>query len=90
MALPSRQLDIARQGCARDLKGVATDGAKTGMRGSKTTINAALNAVDDLWRTSWRAAASTAIDTATSPTVLTNDEKKAIRKHWLQARAGRE
>ena len=48
----------------------------------KSTINAALQAIEDWFETN-RAGISTDIDTATNPTVLTNTEKKRLGAAWL-------
>ena len=49
----------------------------------KATWNAAVQAVEDWFENSARSEISTTINTATSPTVLTTQQKTAIAKFWL-------
>ncbi len=55
----------------------------------KPMLNAALQAIED-WFEDNRSGIATAINTATSPTVLTGPEKKALVKAFLQFKLDRE
>lgn len=83
MPLTPEELASARRGCANDLR-------VAGINWNKPQINAAFSALDNLFETSWRAAGSAAIDTATTPFVFTNPQKRSIFKHWLNTRFGKE
>jgi len=57
----------------------------------KDTINSALQAIEDWWDSAaTKTAASDAIDTATSPTVLSNPVKKKLGAAWMFQKAFRE
>lgn len=56
---------------------------------NKPVINAALQAIED-WFESRRAQISNAIDTATSPVVLTAAQKRLLVIAFLMQKAGRE
>lgn len=49
---------------------------------TKPLINAALQAIED-WYEANKTVASTAVDTATSPFIFTNPQKKKIFCYWL-------
>ena len=49
----------------------------------KTEINAALDALDEIYEDQWKAEGVAAINTATSPFVFSNAQKKKIAKHWF-------
>jgi hypothetical protein len=77
--ISTSELQRARQAIAADQNAHWT----------KPQINAAIQAVEDLI-SSQSAAISAAINTATSPVVLTAAEKKAVVREWaiLRFRAG--
>ena len=53
---------------------------------TKGGLNAAVQAIENIFESSARAALSTAIDTATAPTVLTNPQKKRLIAAWLKVK----
>ena len=56
----------------------------------KATVNAALQAVEDWFSlVATQTAVSNAINTATSPAVLSNAQKRALVKFWLRQRMER-
>jgi hypothetical protein len=57
---------------------------------TKATLNAAIQAIEDTFETTVRAAFSTAINTATAPTVLTNAQKKRLVALYLGQKMSRE
>ena len=58
---------------------------------SKAQINAAIQALEDWWDdTQQQTTVSAEIDTATSPFVFTNAQKKKIAKFWLCNKGERE
>jgi hypothetical protein len=63
--------------------------ATTSQSWTKPQVNAAIQALEDWWDTSGRAAAGAAIEAAV-PGVFTNQQKKVIGKYWLVQKAGRE
>ena len=56
---------------------------------TKAQANLALQAIED-WFENNRSALSTAIDTATSPLALTNNQKKRFVAYWIKKKFGRE
>lgn len=56
---------------------------------TKPQVNAALDALDDWFETSGRAAAGAAIEAAV-PGVFTGPQKRVIGKYWLATRSGLE
>jgi hypothetical protein len=56
---------------------------------TKLQVNAALQALENWYESSGRAAAGSAIETA-APGVFTNAQKKLLGKYWLLQKAGRE
>jgi hypothetical protein len=71
--LTPTQLDKIRQEVCRNV---------TDVNFTKPQINAAIQAVED-WFEANRPAISTAINTATSPLVLTVAQKKQVVAYWL-------
>lgn len=58
---------------------------------TKPTINAALQAIEDTFTAAGiQSALSTAINAATSPTVLTNAQKKLLVAEYILNKAGRD
>lgn len=75
--LTSEQLQELRAACARELL----------VRYDKPTINAVMQAIEDVFESpTLRAAISNAIDTASAPIVFTPAEKRVLVKHWLVSR----
>lgn len=78
-ALTVQQLRRARNGCETAMP----------LGYTKEHVNAALQAIEDWWELpATKAAISSAIDTATSPFVFTNAQKKKIGKFWLLEKFG--
>lgn len=71
--LTSDQLAQIRQGIA----------ATETVNFTKSDINAAIQKVEDVFETN-RIALGTAINTATSPLVLTTSQKKAVVREWCK------
>lgn len=82
--LTSDELTAIRREVARGLQATGTP-----INFTKAQVNAAIQALED-WFEANRAAASTAINNATSPFVFTNAQKKQIMAYWLQLKFGKE
>ena len=50
---------------------------------TKAQVNAALDALDEIYEDQWKAEGVAAIDTATSPFTFSNAQKKKIAKHYF-------
>jgi hypothetical protein len=76
--LTSDQLAALRRQCAR---------GEIPVNYTKAQINAALQAIEDTFESAaLQNAISNAINTATSPLVLTAAQKRVLVKHWLASR----
>jgi hypothetical protein len=67
-------------------RGIA--GEAVSVNWSKSTANAATQAIED-WYEAQRASLGAQIDSATSPFVFTNSQKKSLGKFWLKQKFGR-
>jgi len=84
--LTARQLDEVRQALVREL---TADGV-TGINFTKPQVNAAIQAVEDvLTGAALQTALSNAMNTATSPLVLTAAQKKLLVRWVLRSRFDR-
>jgi len=80
--LTSDELSFVRRTCQEE------DPAAPIATANKPVFNLAIQAIEDWWVDN-AASLSTAINTATSPTVLTTAQKKKIGKAWLLSRFNR-
>ena len=84
MAVLTRdQLDSIRVQLEASPAGIATGGS------AKSLWNAAIQAVEDYFENTARAGINSAVNTATSPTVLSAAQKKAIVVYWLLSKFNR-
>lgn len=81
--LTRAQLDAIRVQLESPDSGIVTGGIPN------ATWNLAIQAIEDWFETSARAEISAAMNTATSPTVLTAAQKKAVGLYWLFSKFGR-
>lgn len=80
--LPNNELAALRRQYQKEF-------GEDGIDFTKATINAAFQEIED-WYTASKATVSADIDTATSPKVFTNAEKKFIFRAWLSKQADKE
>lgn len=84
--LSAANLTELRQGYCASVNAAALTVAET-----KPILNAALQAVEDWFESAaTKAAASAAIDAATTPTVLSNAKKKRLVAYYLRLKFGLE
>lgn len=63
---------------------------KTVYNYTKSVLNVAIQAIEDYWENTAKAGFNTAINTATSPAVLTVAEKRWLFAYWMGQKMGRE
>ena len=82
MALTPSEKSAARRACGRG------QSSSSLINYSKSQINAAIDAVDDKWQSSWSSDADAEID-ATGFS-FSSEQKKLIRQNWMALRAAKE
>jgi len=81
--LTGPQLDNVRHAFAEELR-------SDGIPWTRAKLNAAIQAIEDVFESgALQTAISNAINTATSPAVLTGAQKRALVKFWLRSRFDR-